>query len=139
MSKKIEKYLYQMEKMPGASQFEIQATESELGIKFPQEYVDFLLEINGAEGPIGEEAYLVLWSSENIKSLNKAYKVREHAPYLTLFGSDGGDMGFGFDERSTSPIVEISYIDIGIEEPNLLSETFYEFLEFMYCLMCDLL
>ncbi len=133
MNEKITEFISQMEKVPGVSWSELQKTESELGFKFPEEYASFLLESNGAEGAIGEAAYLVLWSLENIGSLNQAYKVNEYAPYLTLFGSDGGGMAFAFDKRSASlPIVEIAYIDIGLEEPELRGQTFLEFLEYMY-------
>lgn len=122
-----------MEKAPGVSRLELQKTESELGFKFPEEYAGFLLESNGAEGPIGNAAYLVLWPLEKIKPYNQANEVGKYAPHLILFGSDGGDMGFAFDKRfATLPIVEIAYIDIGLEEPELLSQTFFEFLEYMY-------
>ena len=130
MNEKIEKYISQMEKAAGASLLELQKSESELGFKFPEEYANFLSQTNGAEGAIGEAAYLVLWSIENVGSLNKAYKVNEYAPYLTLFGSNGGGTAFAFDRRLASlPIVEIEFMDIGLEEPKLLGQTFLDFLE----------
>jgi len=133
MNEKIKKYISQMDQMPGASSVNLKETEVELGIKFPKDYVEFILEVNGAEGPIGEAAYLVIWSLEKMPLLNQSYKVKESAPYLTLFGSDGGGMGFAFDKRyGTLPVVEIAYIDIGMEEPKLLGRTFDEFIEYMY-------
>lgn len=122
----------QMEKNPGAPLSTLQKVEAELGFKFPQQYADFLLESNGAEGAIGN-AYLVLWSLEKIKPLNQLNEMDKSAPYLVLFGSDGGDMAFAFDKRSeVLPVVEIAYMDIGLEEPKLRGQTFLEFLEYMF-------
>ncbi len=133
MNEKIEKFISQMKKVPGVSKSELQKTESELGIKFPEEYASFLLESNGAEGAIGEAAYLVLWPLEKISPLNQMNEVEKDAPHLILFGSDGGGTAFAFDKRFASlPIVEIEYIDIGLEEPELRGQTLSEFLEYMH-------
>ncbi len=65
------KYMIRMEIRPGTSLSSLQNVQAELGFKFPEEYADFLLESNGAEGVIGN-AYLVLWPLERIKPL-RAY------------------------------------------------------------------
>ncbi len=126
---RLRKYIIQMKKNPGVSLSSLQNVQEELGFKFPVEYADFLLESNGAEGPIGN-AYLVLWALEKIKSWNQMYEVDKYAPHLILFGSDGGDMGFAFDKRfELPPIVEIAYMDLGLEEPKTRGRTFLEFME----------
>jgi len=138
MNEKVLKFTSQMKKRSGVLFSELKKIESELGFNFPKEYADFLLESNGAEGAIGQ-AYLVLWSLEKIKPLNQKNEVERHAPHLIIFGSDGGDMAFAFDKHLISlPIVEIAFIDIGLEEPKMLSQTFSEFLEYMYTKWQDL-
>jgi hypothetical protein len=132
MDEKIEKFTSQMEKRPGASMSALQKVEAELEFKFPKQYANFLLESNGAEGAIGR-AYLVLWPLEKIKPLNQMNEMDKHAPYLVLFGSDGGAMAFAFDKRSdTLPIMEIEYMEIGLEEPKTRGQNFIEFLEYMF-------
>ncbi len=81
MNEKIVKFIFQMEKKPGVSRLELQKTESELGFKFPEEYTNFLLETNGAEGSIGDAAYLVLWPLEKISPLNQMNEVDKDAPH----------------------------------------------------------
>ncbi len=132
MNEDLNKFISQMNKKPGRSMLELQKAELELGIKFPELYTRFLLQSNGAIGAIGE-SYLELWSLEDIKTFNSAYKVDEYAPHLILFGSDGGDMAYAFDRRFTPmPIVETPFIGMGLEKVKTCGQTFLEFLEYMY-------
>ena len=132
MTEDIDKYIAQMKKKDGVSTAEIQKAESDIGIKISKQYVNFLLQTNGAIGTIGK-SYLELWPLEDIKTRNSAYKVNEYAPHLILFGSDGGDMAYAFDRRSSSlPIVETPFIGLGLEEIDLRGQTFFEFLEYMF-------
>lgn len=101
-----------MEFTTPATTEEINAAEKELGLEFPKSYVDFLLITNGAEGSIGEENYLVLWSVNEIVELNNEYAVKEFTPQLTYFGSDGGGTAYarilsGELKLSKSPISAI--------------------------------
>ena len=92
-----EKYMTDMELNEPSNPLEINKTEDKLKIKFPEQYKKFLLSHNGAEGSIGENSYLVIWSIEDIISLNEEYGDFEFTPEILYFGSDGGDMAYAFD------------------------------------------
>jgi SMI1 / KNR4 family (SUKH-1) len=68
----------------------VKKVETELGVTFPKDYIEFLSFSNGAEGIIGEN-YLILWSIDYIIKLNDAYGVNDFVKGLVLFGSNGGD------------------------------------------------
>ena len=70
----------------------------------PADFLEFLGSSNGGEGFLGE-AYVVIWSVEDIVELNKLYEVERYAPGLLLFGSDGGGEGYAFDTTQEGPPV----------------------------------
>ena len=80
-----EKYMTDMELNEPSNPLEINKTEDKLKIKFPEQYKKFLLSHNGAEGSIGENSYLVIWSIEDIISLNEEYGVFEFTPEILYF------------------------------------------------------
>jgi hypothetical protein len=99
----------------------------------PLDYIGFLKEMNGGEGFVGANAYLILWRAEELVEFNKAYQVEEYAPGLFIFGSDGGGEAFAFDLRSdTRSIVSIPFVgmDVGLIRP--LSADFMGFLEKLF-------
>lgn len=75
-----EKYMTDMELNEPSNPLEINKTEDKLKIKFPEQYKKFLLSHNGAEGSIGENSYLVIWSIEDtlnfVSSVNSMSKKR---------------------------------------------------------------
>ena len=111
----------------------VETAEKKLGIAFPDDYKDFILEHNGAEGAIGENAYLVIWSMDDIAMLNEEYGVSDFTPELVYFGSDGGEMAYAFDKR-TSPfsIVEFPFEALDVSEASLISDSFDVFLNALY-------
>ena len=116
MDNRIKNIMKNMEFTTPATTEEINAAEKELGLEFPKSYVDFLLITNGAEGSIGEENYLVLWSVNEIVELNNEYAVKEFTPQLTYFGSDGGGTAYAFDvSGDTISFAEIHFESIDIE------------------------
>ena len=84
-----------------------------------------MLSSNGAEGSIGKNSYLAIWSIENIAQYNADYDVNEFNPGLVYFGSDGGEMAFAFDNRSSeTPIVTLPFESIDHEDLELCGYTF---------------
>jgi hypothetical protein len=60
------------------------------------------------------------------------YKVNLFAPGLFLFGSDGGDEGYGFDFRGEKiGIVEIPFICMDWDDAKNICNSFMDFLYFM--------
>ncbi|OPX42028.1 SMI1 / KNR4 family protein [Ruminiclostridium hungatei] len=133
MNEQVKKLIKSMDINPPASEKGISDVELEMGINFPVQYKEFMLESNGAEGRIGENSYLAIWSVEEIVPLNKDAKVEEFTPGLVFFASDGGGMAYAFDKREENvSIVEIPDDSIHIEDAKLIGKTFNEFLQNLY-------
>lgn len=113
---------------PGASDATITGSEKQLGVEFPPEYVEYLRLTNGGEGFIGRE-YVILWSVEDLASMNLSYEVQKYTPGLLIFGSNGGGEAYGFDTRTPKwRIVQVPFIgmDWGYARP--VGESFTAFL-----------
>jgi hypothetical protein len=115
------------------SEKEIKEVEKGLKVKFPQDYIDFMLKTNGGEGTIGKETYLRLWKIEELSESNEDYAISEFAPGLLIIGSDGGGTAFVYDFRDEIPkLVEVGFIGLDVENPNHSSNNFFEFIEYLY-------
>ena len=129
----IKAFVSTMKMNPPAIAETLRDVEFELGIKFPEQYKNFMLESNGAEGCIGKNAYLVIWPIEEIVKRNRGYMVDEFVPGLVYFGSNGGGAAYAFDKRDkTIPIVKFPFDSINIADAKQLGSTFEEFLESIY-------
>lgn len=133
INEQVKKLMKSMDFNSPASEKGINDVELEMGINFPDQYKEFMMESNGAEGSIGENSYLAIWSVEEIVPLNKDAKVEEFTPGLVFFASDGGGMAYAFDKRDENvPIVEIPDDSIHIEDAKLIGKTFNDFLQNLY-------
>jgi len=113
---------------PGASEAKIGSLLEILDVKLPEDYLDFLRALDGAEGPIGERGYLALYSIERVIECNKNYK--EWVPWLVFFGTSGSLSGYGFDTRSPGmPVLELDWIGLDSSPVYLCGMSFLEFLE----------
>jgi hypothetical protein len=118
--------------LPPVSAEALRAAERNIGKILPDDYKSFLLEQNGGDGFIGDH-YLILWSAEELAIFNKCYEVSKYAPGLLMFGSTGGDDGFGFDTRA-SPyrVMQVPFIGMSIDEEFLVAGSFDELLDAMH-------
>lgn len=133
MNKDTSKYISKMELQPPVTPNVVKQVELELKHELPLEYKQFILESNGAEGMIGENEYLSIWPVTILNQRNQDYDVEKYTPGILYFGSDGGNTAYAFNFRKNSvPIIEISFDTIHIEEANELSESFYEFLKYLF-------
>lgn len=118
---------------PSPKTDEFANTQTYLNIQFPIDYKEFIQEHNGAEGEIGANSYIVLWSLGDIEVLNEAYGVAKYAPGLVLFGSAGGNCAYAFDNRfEGKPIVEVPFIEMSLDNAKKCANTFVEFLLYLY-------
>jgi len=109
---------------------QIQKAEQEIGSPLPNEYKEFLTKTNGAEGALGENAYVMLWSVEDLRRLNEAYQVAIYAPGYLIFGSDGGGEAFAFDLQSKSrSIVMIPFVGMSRDLARPMATGFWQFLD----------
>ncbi|WP_242218875.1 SMI1/KNR4 family protein [Bacillus cereus group sp. BfR-BA-01380] len=108
MNDMFRKYINDLALQQPTSLENITLIESRLNISFPKDYVSFILESNGAEGAIGENGYIQLWAIDVLIQHNERYEVKEFAPGVTLFGSNGGNVAYGFFEKSREThIIEV--------------------------------
>ena len=112
-----------------ASLTQINAFSSQSGVNLPQDYTAFLRQSNGGEGLIGPNSYLILWSVEELVSLNEAYQVNEYAPGLLLFGSDGGGDAYAFNTKECNHIVRVPFVGMDVSAVEQLADDFGGFLE----------
>lgn len=96
----------------------------------PKDYKEFLNMYNGGNGSIGENAYLQLWTFEDIVELNKDYEVAEFLSGIVLIGSDGGDIAYGINEKGK--YIEVPFIGMQDNEVQEIAINFDEFIEYIY-------
>jgi len=114
---------------PPAAESTIRAAASALGVSLPVDYVDFLCRHNGGEGFAGENS-VVLFKAEELKPFNDAYEVREYAPGLILFGSNGGGEGYAFDTRDGSmPVVRVPFIGMELRYAKSVGKSFTDMVQ----------
>ena len=117
---------------PPATEEEICACMESLPGELPAGYVAFLRMANGGDGFVGENAYVILWKCGELAEMNEAYEVKDYAPGLLLFGSDGGGEAFGFDTRDADwPIVQVPFIGMGWRYAKPCGKSFAGFLEWL--------
>jgi hypothetical protein len=119
-------------KRPGAIPSAIDEAMAVLNLCPPQDYVDFLLESNGAEGFMPGGRYLMLDSVVQLVPCKEPYGVGSSGPGLVAFGSDGASMLFAFDVRQLPlSIVEVDSTCMELSPVTPCGHTFLEFLEYM--------
>ncbi len=114
---------------PPASAASIEQFESKANLLLPKDYAGFLQQADGGEGFFGS-AYVILWSTDELLEMNRAYQVTEYAPGLFLFGSDGGGEAFAFDTRIASQaIVSVPFVGMELKAARPIASSFIAFLE----------
>jgi hypothetical protein len=118
---------------PPATEEAIAAFEKTSGKQLCADYREFLKVVNGGEGFIRKNAYVILWGVDELASMNKAYEVEDYAPGLLIFGSDGGGEAYGFDTRSPQwAIVEMPFVGMAWSLAEPIAASFRGFLEHLY-------
>ena len=94
-----------------------------------QDYLAFMREHNGCDGPVGREGNISIWRLEEVISATEGYDVAEFAPGLLLFGSDGGNEAYAFDRQDPGwPIVSVPLVGLSRKEMKFVAPTFSEFI-----------
>src|SRR5258708_39033406 len=88
---------------PPASPTLIAQSQAKLSFQLPADYVQFLQQMNGGEGSLGDNSYVVLSRVEQLGGMNADCEVAEFAPELFLFGSNGAGEAFAYDTRFSPP------------------------------------
>ena len=80
MAERIRQFTAEMTLNVGVSEEAVKEVEAQLQVSLPADYLDFLRSSNGAEGPIGQNGYLVLWPLEDVPLRNMELSVDIHLP-----------------------------------------------------------
>ncbi len=60
------------------------------GMTLPDDYLAFMKEHNGGEGPLGENCYGCFYRMEDLQEINNDYEVIRWWPGYIVIGTDGG-------------------------------------------------
>ena len=130
MSTRVVELTKSLTKRPGAPQHVLNEVLSRVCVTPPQDYLEFMLKSNGAEGFIGADGYLMLYAVEQLEPCNKPYGLGTNGPGLIIFGSAGDSTAYAFDIREeSSGIVEIDAISMELGPVRFLGQSYEEFLE----------
>ncbi|WP_083463265.1 SMI1/KNR4 family protein [Prosthecomicrobium hirschii] len=113
---------------PGATSDVMEIEQARLGLALPGEYLDFVMQSNGGMGFVGD-AYVDFWRIDELRQFNAECESHIYAPGILLFGTNGGNDGYGFDFRQ--PVVHcvrIPLIGMALDMIEPLGETFGAFL-----------
>ena len=120
------------DKHPGATKSAIEDAMSALGVSPPHDYVDFMMETNGAEGCLENGNYLMVYAIEQLVPCNEPYGLAASGLGLIIFGSDGGGTSYTFDIRQSAVrIVDVDSISMDLGPINVCGDTFLEFVQFL--------
>ncbi len=120
-----------------ASESALSAVREALPATIGDDYFAFLATANGGEGFIGD-SYVVIYSTDDVLALNRAYEVHRFAPGLVLFGSNGGGEAFAFDSHSqAASVVQVPFIPLRAQLAEPLGNSFSSFLEGLLAAQVD--
>ena len=95
------------------------------GIPLPEDYLAFMHSCNGGEGDMGKNAYIQIFSIEELAEANQEYEIQKYMPDYFIWGTDLGGMLFGYSRKtgmySAVDSVSLSENDLMYEEPTLLA------------------
>lgn len=128
MNSEINKLFEGFEKNPPINSLEVQKIANAINFDLPSDYLEIFSFMNGGEGFIGNE-YCRLYPLDELISLNESFSVKEFAPEIFVFGSNGGGEAFAFKATTSSvSIVKIPFIPMDVGFAELLGKTFRNFL-----------
>lgn len=106
---------------------EFDPIERALGVTLPADYKYFMMELGAGEAQL-TGGYVRLYPLSELP-----LRREEALPTVVVFGSDGGDQGFGFDvstrrDTATYRVVEFPISALEPEEVEVVADSFERFL-----------
>jgi hypothetical protein len=111
---------------PKPSEAEIKELMKKIDFKIDAEYLAFIQSADGGEGNIGEN-YLILYTTEELTSMNPYYEDEDYAEKIFVIGSDGGDTAYAI-KKDNSQFVSVPFLDMKESESKDFGKTFSDFL-----------
>ncbi len=92
----------------------------------PNDLIDYLRSDAPSEGGLLRDPWwFSLWPEADIETMNLKYEVRELAPTLYGFGSNGGGEMFAFNRQGH--VLTVPFIGMGDKEAQVFSTTWRDF------------
>jgi hypothetical protein len=104
---------------------EFSACLEALDCNFPEDYLEFMVLYNGAEGEM-QQSWLQLWPQQELSELNNGYEVSNYLPNVLLIGSNGGGEAFGI-RKQEGTFVQVPFL-FDEEDVSDIGSSFKEFL-----------
>lgn len=96
------------------------------GLALPEDYLDFMREHNGGEGPLGENNYGRFYRLEELKEINDDYDVQKSWPgFVAIGGID--DMLWAYNPEKKI-YCQIDTCNIDEDTYHTISDSFEQFL-----------
>jgi hypothetical protein len=83
---------------PRATDEELDAAQTDLGVVFPSDYREMMRRANGGEAEFGS-SWIRVWPVGHLAEANAEYQVKAIAPGFIFFGTDGGGEAYAWDFR----------------------------------------
>lgn len=132
MDPEFKRYLIDFLPLPSEDSSIILEVIKELNFNIPQDYIDFLSEVDGGEGAIGRNSYLILWPSRDLLTNNADYNTASFAHDYFLIGQDAADTAYGI-KKSDGMIYEFGFLaDLKTDPAEFCGITFLEFIRCLY-------
>lgn len=132
MEENLNTYLSEVELTEAPSELLIKEFVHSVDFKLPSDYLDFISKSNGAEGPVGQNSYLILLSIEELMNDYKVYQTDLFFPDYFVFGQDAADTAYVI-EKKTSHIHAIGFLaNSETDPPEFCGTNFLEFLRYLY-------
>lgn len=120
-------------KEPPATQAAIDECSKSLGLCFPEQYVEFLLATNGAEGftPAEHKAgYFKLYPTDRLVERNQGLEVQnKHPGYLAIGSNGAGELFLINTQSDEQPVLMVPDIDDDMKHAWTVGKSFEDFLE----------
>lgn len=100
------------------------------GMELPDDYLAFMQEHNGGEGPLGEYNYGCFYRFEELEEVNDDYEVQANWPGYVVIGSDMSGQLWAYNPDKKI-YCQIDSENIGDDACYTQSESFKEFLQKM--------
>ena len=130
MKKNIKHYLSYLTKRSSPNEIEFSSLLNKIDFNIDEEYVNFIKIYNGGEGCFENGKCVLFWQIRDIINLNPYYKFIKECENLFFIGSDGSSLGYAFNKQNEK-IVSIDLLDIGVESPVQIANSFEKFLAYL--------
>jgi hypothetical protein len=118
----------------GAQESIVNEIQSRSEFAFPKDYIEFMKEVNGFEGEIGENSWLDLFAFEELEIHNNDYYelLMEEIPEYYLIGKDSADTGFAFHKEKHTFHSFGLMSNFKTDPVEFCGDSFLEFIEYLY-------